>query len=70
MSMSHQDKAQACLLLAIKAKDLLSSVFLSCEANPLHLCPWCPHVGFGGKGNVCKHADALSQESHVFYQCL
>lgn len=35
--MSHQDKEQACLLFAIKAEDSLSSVFLSCVVNPLHV---------------------------------
>ena len=34
-SMSHQDTGL--FTVAIKAKDLLSSVFLSCKANPLHV---------------------------------
>ena len=60
-SMSHQDTGL--FTVAIKAKDLLSSVFLSCKANPIARAPsirvHCDScVEFRGKGNPCDHAKA------------
>lgn len=55
-------KEQACLLLSIKAVNSSSSIFFSCNTNPLREHPSWPYGvtsgGLEGKGNLCKYADS------------